>query len=327
MRKLLASLAFFLPLPANAFELQWPVDCTYGKDCFIQNYVDHDPSLGYQDYHCGKLSYNEHRGTDIRLPNLARMKEGVAVRAAAGGVVKNLRDGEADAGMRSPEDPLIKNKECGNGVLLVHPEGWETQYCHLLKGSIAVKAGENVKAGQTLGKIGFSGMTQFPHVHFEVRRQGKVVDPFTGEKEKPEGCLTSLSPLWDAGLAKQLPYQTSGLLTAGFAPEVPEEKEAAQGKYRSDVFAKDAKLMVLWADLFGVLAGDTVSLRLLGPDGRELVKHQQPYSRNKAQVFLYIGKKLKSAQWEKGRYTGEIAILRGKNKMPVIQEKRSVTVD
>lgn len=63
-------------------------------------------------------------------------------------------------------------------MVLVHPGGWETQYCHMAMGSIGVLADEPVRAGQSLGRVGLSGNTQFPHLHFAVREGARKVDPF-----------------------------------------------------------------------------------------------------------------------------------------------------
>jgi murein DD-endopeptidase MepM/ murein hydrolase activator NlpD len=61
--------------------------------------------------------------------------------------------------------------------VIVHDQGWETQYCHLKHGSISVKVGDTVQVGDVLGKIGLSGRTQFPHVHVSVRHNGTRIDP------------------------------------------------------------------------------------------------------------------------------------------------------
>ena len=45
--------------------------------CFVQNYVDRDPSTGALDYRCGHRTYDKHDGTDIRLLDMAAQKSGV----------------------------------------------------------------------------------------------------------------------------------------------------------------------------------------------------------------------------------------------------------
>src|SRR5215510_1811152 len=88
----------------------------------------------------------------------------------------------------------IEGRECGNGVIIDHGDGFETQYCHMAQNSIRVKPGERVKAGQPLGRVGISGKADFPHLHFTVRRRGAVVDPF-GDSPSAGACATGTS-LW-----------------------------------------------------------------------------------------------------------------------------------
>ena len=83
---LFSAILLLPPLAQGAdFKLAFPVDCTLGQDCVIQNYVDVDPSKGWHDYQCGFLSYDGHKGTDIRIRDYRAMAEGVAVLAAADG--------------------------------------------------------------------------------------------------------------------------------------------------------------------------------------------------------------------------------------------------
>src|SRR5262249_14978919 len=70
---------------AQGIDLGAPIDCEIGRTCFVQNYVDHDPSPGAKDYQCGTLTYDGHNGTDFRLPTLAAQRSGVNVLAAAEG--------------------------------------------------------------------------------------------------------------------------------------------------------------------------------------------------------------------------------------------------
>jgi murein DD-endopeptidase MepM/ murein hydrolase activator NlpD len=63
----------------------------------------------------------------------------------------------------------------GKTIIIEHANGYETLYGHCSK--ILVKRGQTVKKGQAVGKIGSSGYSTGPHVHFEVRRYGKRVNP------------------------------------------------------------------------------------------------------------------------------------------------------
>ncbi len=137
-----------------------PIDCVPGATCFVQNYVDHDPSSAWRDYACGARSYDGHDGTDFRVPSMAAVRTGVAVLAAADGVVAGTRDGMPDGSIRENGKEAVKDRECGNGLVLRHADGWETQYCHLAQGSVAVRRGQTVRAGARLGSVGLSGLTE-----------------------------------------------------------------------------------------------------------------------------------------------------------------------
>ena len=63
----------------------------------------------------------------------------------------------------------------GNLVTVRHENGFETRYAHL--SSIDVQIGDVVEAGADLGKVGTTGYSTGPHLHFEVRHDGKAIDP------------------------------------------------------------------------------------------------------------------------------------------------------
>jgi murein DD-endopeptidase MepM/ murein hydrolase activator NlpD len=66
-------------------------------------------------------------------------------------------------------------------VLLRHPDGYETMYGHAAR--LLVAEGDDVQAGQVIALSGSSGRSTAPHLHFEIRRDGKALDPFTLVKE------------------------------------------------------------------------------------------------------------------------------------------------
>lgn len=94
-----------------------------------------------------------HTGVDFAVP------EGTPVHAAASGVV-------SFAGERG-----------GYGLLVVveHRGGFSTYYGHLSK--ILVEVGQYVEQGQVIALSGNTGLSTGPHLHFEIRRQGRPIDP------------------------------------------------------------------------------------------------------------------------------------------------------
>ncbi len=63
----------------------------------------------------------------------------------------------------------------GKHVIIDHANGYQTLYAHLAR--IETKSGKRVKRGQVIGKLGKTGRATRPHLHYEVRRNGKSVNP------------------------------------------------------------------------------------------------------------------------------------------------------
>lgn len=295
MIRALAPLLMALAFPAGAFELAFPAGCTLGQDCYIQQYHDHDPGSEATDYTCGPLSYDGHDGTDIALPTRADMAAGVAVLAAAPGVVKGLRDEVADAA------PFPTGQDCGNGVVIDHGNGWETQYCHLKQGSVQVKTGEPVTTGTILGQIGQSGRAEFPHVHFAVRHNGTKIDPFAPEAI---ACGAAGDDLW----AGDLPHQPGGILGLGLTDRVP-EFDAIKAGLPSPNLPTTVPALVVWVYVFGPRAGDAILVELIGPEGA-LVSERVQMERTQALAFRAVGRKLTLPAWPAGTYSASATLMR-----------------
>ncbi len=100
-----------------------------------------------------------HPGVDVAVPL------GTPVRAAGGGTVE-----------AAGTDP-----DYGYFVLLRHPDGYESMYGHASR--LLVREGDEVTAGQVIALSGNTGRSTAPHLHFEIRREGKSLDPLTLVKE------------------------------------------------------------------------------------------------------------------------------------------------
>ena len=312
---------FLNPLSAteNAPQLSLPLACTIGTDCFIQNYVDADAGAGYSDYRCGFLSYDDHRGTDFRPKS---MTASIPVLAAADGKVRATRDNMDDISVRVLGKEAIKNREAGNSVVIVHGNGWESQYAHLKKGSIAVHAGQPVSRGTVLGLMGLSGNTEFLHLHFEIRHQGKAIDPFVGVNGG-NACALGKQALWSADPLAKLGYIPSEVLAAGFtdhplaADDLPAETQS---------LAKTAPALIFWLSVFGVQAGDTQVVDLFGPDGATLLHKAIPIDHNMAQYRSFVGLKRHGEAWATGEYRVSYQLLRQQHAEPVLMKQFSIPV-
>jgi len=101
------------------------------------------------------------------LTGEGRFHKGVDVRAAYGQQIPAVANGTVvSAGPAG---------DYGLSVVIEHGSGIRTRYAHLSE--VKVKAGEAVALGQDIGRVGNSGRSTGPHLHFEVLAGGRPVDP------------------------------------------------------------------------------------------------------------------------------------------------------
>ena len=289
------------------FSLSLPLDCKFGETCFIQQYFDHDPSAGVEDYRGGTMSYDGHNGVDLRVPTMAAQQRGVSVLAAAAGVVKAVRDGVADVNVHAIGADKIAGRECGNGVLIEHGGGWETLYCHMARGSLRVRQGEHVQAGTPLGLVGLSGNTEFPHLHFSVGCHDIIVDPFDADAA---ACGATHS-LWSPAAADALAYHSPAVINFGFTDETLSVADVESG--RTDAMSPTASspAMVAYVRAIGLKAKDVESFTIKDPYG-QVIAHSEapPLDTNMAERFMYVGKRKSAANWPRGVYEADFEIRR-----------------
>lgn len=304
MRTLAILLTCATPAVAQDLQLTLPIDCTLGDTCYIQNYVDHDTTNAASDFQCGALTYDGHKGTDFGLPSLTAMDQGVDVLASASGTVRGVRNDMRDILYTADLADEIDGRDCGNGVVITHENGWETQYCHMKEGSVIVETGDIVTVGDVLGQVGLSGRTQFPHVHISLRQNGDVVDPFD-----PDGTIECNIASPDTLWTDSLETPSGGLITVGFADRVPDYEDVKAGTAAAETLTANAPI-VLWAYAFGARPGDTMSITIDGPDG-PLFQTDDVLDRQQALVMRAGGLNPPPGGWQTGTYTGTVTHTRG----------------
>jgi murein DD-endopeptidase MepM/ murein hydrolase activator NlpD len=121
---------------AQALNLRTPFDC--GQVWNANTRTNHNPQLSVDFQRSGALGKN--------------------VRSSAAGVVETRRD--------------LGNTSYGKYLVVRHSGGWKTLYAHL--NSFNVSVGQNVSTGTIIGKVGSTGGSTGPHLHYEQKLNGVV---------------------------------------------------------------------------------------------------------------------------------------------------------
>lgn len=143
----------------------WPIGSSETEIINGKEFAKGDPTSTYISCGYGNVCYNGHTGIDIG--NLGYGSNYHNVIAALDGTVEKVNDGVADG----------TGTSYGNYVKIKHNDGNYTIYGHMYINSIKVSVGDSVKQGQVIGKMGSSGNSSGPHLHFEIRVNGSAADP------------------------------------------------------------------------------------------------------------------------------------------------------
>ena len=96
-----------------------------------------------------------------------RMHSGMDFRARHGTPIVAVTDGRVSSAGRAGG--------CGIAVRLDHGGGLSTRYCHMSR--MAVRSGQEVRRGQVIGYVGSTGLSTGPHLHYEMYRNGRAINP------------------------------------------------------------------------------------------------------------------------------------------------------
>ncbi len=108
-------------------------------------------------------SYRGHTGIDVNINVIG--KNVVAVKSGTVVTSKALRNSNGNY------------RSYGEYIVINHHDGTMTLYAHMLSGSRKVQEGQTVSQGQVIGTVGSTGNSTGPHLHFEVWKNGHVVNP------------------------------------------------------------------------------------------------------------------------------------------------------
>jgi len=281
--------------------LEFPLKCKLGEDCWIVNLPRHYFEEKQLDFRCGPNTYNDHKGTDIALRDLQQMQKGVKVVAPISGVVQAKRNDIDDINVRHIGRASIKGIECGNGVVLSNNE-IEAQFCHMKKNSIHLSVGEKVKAGQVIGEVGLSGMTEYPHLHISFREKvedkTRELDPFYGSQ--PD-CGLPAKSMWKDAIFMNQQARTGVIYNYGFAFELTNAEQIRSGKYNV-AQPENPQDFIGFVDIFSVDRGDKLDLSIIDQEGSVLIARAHKFGKYQARYFFYIGKNLRGEKLS-GEYT------------------------
>ena len=75
------------------------------------------------------------------------------------------------------------NGAFGNLIILEHPGNYRTYYAHLSSFNPELELGNEVRRGFEIGSVGMTGRSTGPHLHFELRKDGVYVDPYSAKTQ------------------------------------------------------------------------------------------------------------------------------------------------
>lgn len=233
-------------------KLGWPLKS--GTPHAVTNYYDRDEAQpAIKDYMNAigddAQTYDQHRGVDIAIGNFKIQDQGVDIVAVAPGIVELTADGNPD------RNTALMEGAKANLVVVRSPNGFATGYLHMRKGSVKVKPGDVVKAGDVLGQVGSSGYSNGPHVHLETRDcKGVAIDHMVANLFASPPAYAQTAILFDFHI------QAQAITSVALAAD-PVGTSLGQGKAGTTYYTV--------ASFGGVGRGDSLRMDFIRPNGQK----------------------------------------------------------
>jgi hypothetical protein len=228
-----------------------------GKDLFLNNFTDQDSLPGLiRDWDCSDYTYDGHQGHDSLIRSFREQAIGVPVFAVRDGVVVDAHDGEPDMNTE------WKNGALANYAIIDHGGGYTAWYLHFKRGSVAVAPGQHVTAGTQLGLTGSSGFSDWPHLHFEMRKNGGWFEPSTGPCRSGDSLWESQPPV-----VRDF-YVADFLLTPGRLSIPDFEAILLDEAVRTGTFVKGLQTLSARLDLRNLPTSSTYRASIVNPRGK-----------------------------------------------------------
>ncbi len=97
-----------------------------------------------------------------------------------------------------------RNGGLGNAVEIQHPNGFVTRYGHMSRFASGQSTGTRVVQGETIGYVGMTGLATGPHLHYEMLRSGRHMDPLSVDLPAGDPVPTEAWDLWELTLGGHL---------------------------------------------------------------------------------------------------------------------------
>ncbi len=160
----------------------------------------------WRDWYGAELANNDHwEGAPVTgritspfgvfRPRYGTYHSGIDLASPLGSPIIAPEGGEVVYSHGGPGGFFDANRSLGVFLILRHVNGWETLYAHMEQNSIVHLVGERVERGEPLGKIGVTGNTTGPHVHFMVADAPRSMSSGNPHLRNPEAYLRKTVPL------------------------------------------------------------------------------------------------------------------------------------